>query len=177
MGVLLLSSKWKEALSPFLFNIAIKGLNYLIRKAAGLGLVRGATFGDDIVHRTQLQFTDDIIMFLKPMMEYLYNSRRLLRCFELAASMRINFHKPCLVNIVYGRASNVDWANIFHCRQAALPITFLGLSLGARSSLKAIWDPVLKRNENRMAPWKRKFLNKDGKLILIKTVLFSISTY
>ncbi|KAK2641042.1 hypothetical protein Ddye_022805 [Dipteronia dyeriana] len=44
-------------------------------------------------------------------------------------------------------------------------------------SSKRFWDPVVNRMEHRMALWKRKFLNKGGRLILIKAVLASILAY
>ncbi|KAK3225502.1 hypothetical protein Dsin_005364 [Dipteronia sinensis] len=119
-------------LSHFLFNIVIDGLNCLIGKAVDLGLVRGATFGDYTVHITYLQFADDTILFLKPKIKYLHNAIRLVRCFKLAAGLRINCHKSCLVKIRKCGPLNVDWADIFHCRQAALTTTYLGLPLGAR---------------------------------------------
>lgn len=85
----------RDPLSPFLFNIVSEGLNGLFRKAMELGLIRGATFGSNDVHISHLQFADDTILFLKPSLEYLCNDRRILRCFELVAGLRINFHKSC----------------------------------------------------------------------------------
>ncbi|KAK3231415.1 hypothetical protein Dsin_003296 [Dipteronia sinensis] len=116
-----------------MFNIIAEGLSCLIRKVVSLGLVRGATFGNDI-HITHLQFTDDTILFLKPKIEYVNNIMRLLRCFELAAGLKLNCHKSCLVKINKGGHVEEDWAALFHCKKAHLPITYLGLPLGARPS-------------------------------------------
>ncbi|KAK2639456.1 hypothetical protein Ddye_027251 [Dipteronia dyeriana] len=55
-----------DPLSPFLFNIVTEGLSCLIDKAAGLGLVGGATFDNDIIQITHLQYADDTMLFLKP---------------------------------------------------------------------------------------------------------------
>ncbi|KAK3212501.1 hypothetical protein Dsin_017207 [Dipteronia sinensis] len=166
-----------DPLSPFLFNVVTEGLSCLIEKAAGLGLVRGATFGDDTIHIMHLQFANDTVLFLKPKTKYLHNARRLLRCFELAAALKLNCHKFCLVKIGKRGSTEVDWADTFHCGQATLLKTYLDLPLGARPASKAFWDPVVKRIENRMAQWKRKFLNQGGRLVLIKAVLSSIPTY
>ncbi|KAK3197895.1 hypothetical protein Dsin_021310 [Dipteronia sinensis] len=109
-------------------NFVKDGLNCLIRKAIRLGQVRGATFGNDI-HITHLQFADDTILFFKPKVEYVHNIRRLLRCFELAAGMKLNCHKSCLVKVGKGGPVEEDWAALFHCKKAHLPITYLGLPL------------------------------------------------
>ncbi|KAK2640343.1 hypothetical protein Ddye_028138 [Dipteronia dyeriana] len=69
-----------------------------------------------------------------------------------------------------------EWAAAFKCKKALLPITYLGMSLGERPS-KAFWKRVLQRVEKRLALWKRKFLSKCGRLVLIKAVLSSIPTY
>ncbi|KAK3219371.1 hypothetical protein Dsin_013341 [Dipteronia sinensis] len=59
----------------------------------------------------------------------------------------------------HGNTKDV-WANAFYCKKASLPITYLGLPLGAKSSSKAFWNPILNRIEKRLASWKIKFLNK-----------------
>ncbi|KAK2654997.1 hypothetical protein Ddye_008049 [Dipteronia dyeriana] len=52
-----------------------------------------------------------------------------------------------------------------------------GLQLGSRPSSKGVWDSMVSNIEKRLAPWKRKFLSKEGRLVLIKSVLNSIPTY
>ncbi|KAK2651636.1 hypothetical protein Ddye_011492 [Dipteronia dyeriana] len=48
---------------------------------------------------------------------------------------------------------------------------------GARQSSKVFWESVLIRIERRLAPWKKKFLRKCGRLVLIKAILSGIPTY
>ncbi|KAK3188241.1 hypothetical protein Dsin_027802 [Dipteronia sinensis] len=70
-----------------------------------------------------------------------------------------------------------DWAKVFKCQKACLPIMYLGLPLGARPRAKSFWNPVIRRVESRLTSCKRKFLNKEGRVVLIKAVLASIHTY
>jgi len=40
-----------------------------------------------------------------------------------------------------------------------------------------IWDDVIKKIEHRLASWKRLFLSKSGRVILIKNTLANLPTY
>ncbi|KAK2662605.1 hypothetical protein Ddye_001179 [Dipteronia dyeriana] len=143
-----------------------------------LDLISGESFNDDSMHITHLQFANDTILFLKPKIEYLLNAKQILRCFELASGLKVNFHKSCVVRVGRGISNEVmDWAAVFKCKKASLPIPFLGFPLGGRPGSKAFWDPLVDKIEKRLAPWKRKFLYKGGRLVLIKAVISSIPIY
>ncbi|KAK2638365.1 hypothetical protein Ddye_026160 [Dipteronia dyeriana] len=88
-----------DHLSHFLFNVVVESLSSLLRKAHGLDMIMGISFCNNDVHITHLQFAEDTIVFLKPKMEFLVNAERILRCFELASGLKINFHKSCIVRI------------------------------------------------------------------------------
>ncbi|KAK3211974.1 hypothetical protein Dsin_016680 [Dipteronia sinensis] len=106
-------------------------------------MLRGATIGINELNVSHLQFTDDTIIFLEPKMEYRMTSRRILRCFELVSGLWINFHKSCIVKVGRKGERNVDWAAAFRCKSASLPITYLGLPLGASPGTKAFWNSVI----------------------------------
>ena len=40
---------------------------------------------------------------------------------------------------------------ILGCRQSSLPMTYLGLPLGAKFKDRAIWNPILEKMERRLA--------------------------
>ena len=42
---------------------------------------------------------------------------------------------------------------------------------------KAIWDLILEKMEKKLAGWKKFYLSKEGQLTLIKSILFSLTTY
>jgi hypothetical protein len=70
-----------------------------------------------------------------------------------------------------------DLADILGCKTSCLPMTYLGLPLGAKFKVKAIWNGVLDKMEKRLAGWKRLYLLKGGRLTLIKSTLSNIPTY
>ena len=166
-----------DPLSPFLFNIVVEGLNALFKKAVSLDMLKGVSFGRGDVHVTHLQFAYDTILFLQPREDNLVNARRILRCFEVASGLRINFSKSCVVQVGKTGQRDIDWAALFKCAKGFLPITYLGLPLGGRPSSRLFWKDLVQRIENRMAPWKKMFLNKGGRLVLIKAIMSSIPTY
>lgn len=51
---------------------------------------------------------------------------------------------------------------------ANLPITYLGIPLGANPKKSHTWKPILEKVEKRFAMWKTTTLSKVGRLILIK---------
>ncbi|KAK2638839.1 hypothetical protein Ddye_026634 [Dipteronia dyeriana] len=88
-----------DHLSPFLFNVAVEGLSTLFQKATGKGMVKWVILGNGDVHISHLQFSYDTILFIQPNMEFLSNARRILRCFELASGLRLNFQKFRVVRV------------------------------------------------------------------------------
>lgn len=70
-------------------------------------------------------------------------------------------------------------AEALECDVALLPISYLGLPLGAKFSLVSIWNPVIKRMSKKLSTWKGKHLSEGGKLVMLKSVwlLFQIISY
>ena len=66
---------------------------------------------------------------------------------------------------------------ILGCRQSSVPMTYLGLPLGAKFKDRAIWNPILEKMERRLASWKRLYLSKGGKVTLLKSTLSTLLTY
>ncbi|KAK3231468.1 hypothetical protein Dsin_003349 [Dipteronia sinensis] len=166
-----------DPLSPFLFNVAVEGLSALFKRAEDMDLMRGVTFGGGTIHVSHLQFVDDTMLFIQPRTDYLKNAKRILRCFEVASGLYINFHKSCVVKIGKCGDGTENWAAIVKCAKASLPISYLGLPLGGRQCLTLFWAELVQRIRNRMALWKRMFLNKWGRLVLIKAIMSSIPNY
>ena len=71
---------------------------------------------------------------------------------------------------------SLNW-RVFWVHVASLPLTYLGLPLGASFKSKSIWAGVVEKMEKRLAGWKRMHLSKGGRVTLIKSTLSSLPTY
>ena len=92
------------------------------------------------------------------------------------SGLHINLAKSELVPI--GDVLNMgELVAILGCRQSSLPITYLGLLLGAKFKDRAIWNPILEKMERKLASWKRFYLSKGGKVTLLKSTLSTLPTY
>ncbi|KAK3221692.1 hypothetical protein Dsin_008717 [Dipteronia sinensis] len=94
-----------DPLSPFLFNLAVECLSCCF---LDLNMDKGIGYGNGEVHVSHLQYADDTILFLEPKTEFLVNSKRILRCYEMISGLRINFHKSFVVMIGKKRMGDED---------------------------------------------------------------------
>lgn len=91
-----------DPLSPFLLNVVDEGLNVLLQRALSSGLIKGVVIGhgDSISTISHLQFADDTIIFCEVVWEEVLTIKRILRCFQLVSSLKINFSKSLMSGIV-----------------------------------------------------------------------------
>jgi hypothetical protein len=100
----------------------------------------------------------------------------LLICFELVSGLKVNLAKSILVLV--GEVSDIGvLAEILGCKVGSLPITYLGMPLGAQFKDKACWNGVVEKSVRTLASWKRSYLSKGGRLALIKSTLSNLPTY
>ncbi|KAB1199244.1 hypothetical protein CJ030_MR0G025668 [Morella rubra] len=125
---------------------------------------------------SHLLFVDDTLIFCGAE-EYQFCSLHcMLFCFEAVSGLKINLAKSEVIPV--GDVSNVgELASILGCRVSALPMTYLGLSFGARFKSVRIWDEILKRMERRLVGGKRMYFSKGGHVTLIKSTLSCLPTY
>ncbi|XP_015960974.1 uncharacterized protein LOC107484935 [Arachis duranensis] len=51
---------------------------------------------------------------------------------------------------------------VLGCKEATLPVKYLGISLGANPRLVKTWKPIIDKVEKKLSIWKAKVLNKAG---------------
>ena len=127
----------------------------------------------DVSH---LLFADDTIIFCEARKEYLTSLSWILAWFEAASGLRINLAKSELIPI--GEVEEVEEMAVeLGCKVGALPSVYLGLPLGAHHKAISMWDGVEERMRRRLALWKRQYISKGRRIILIKSTLANIPIY
>ncbi|XP_016168363.1 uncharacterized protein LOC107610897 [Arachis ipaensis] len=171
------SDKGPDPLSPLLFVLVVDVLYRMLGEAVRNGRIAPLLVGGDHIELSHLQFADDTILFCQPETETIFNYKRLLWCFELMSGLSINFNKSNLISVNCEQGWIDHACRLLGCQQAALPVRYLGISLGANPRLVKTWKPIIDKVEQKLSLWKAKVLNKLGKLVLIKPVLNSLLIY
>ena len=168
-----------DPLSPMLFLVMIEVFNKMMKRAEGAGLLRGfraAGRPGGGVGVSHLLFADDTILFCNANEEQILHIRMLLLCFQAVTGLKVNALKSEMVPI--GEVPNVFvLAEILGCRVRSLPMTYLGIALGASHKSPTVWNPILEKFEHKLANWKKMYLSKGGRLMLLKSTLSNLPTY
>ena len=154
-------------------------LSKLLKKTEECNLIRGFHVGavNSVgVHISHLLFADDTILFCDASREQLLSIRLALSCFQAFMGLKVNVGKSEIVRV--GVVNNLDaLANILHCRVGSLPMKYLGMPLGTFCKTASIWNPNLEKMEKKLSGWKRLYLSKGGRLMLLKSTLSSLPMY
>uniref|UniRef100_A0A2N9IN93 Reverse transcriptase zinc-binding domain-containing protein n=1 Tax=Fagus sylvatica TaxID=28930 RepID=A0A2N9IN93_FAGSY len=72
---------------------------------------------------------------------------------------------PLIPMIPVGNVPNLDsLAATMGCKIIQLPMTYLGLPLGANFKSKPIWDPILEKMQRKLGGWQQIYLSKGGQI-------------
>jgi hypothetical protein len=168
-----------DPLSPFLFVIIKEAFSRMVKASVEHGLFSGFVVGgrgSEQIHILHLLFADDTLIFTGASQMQVQTISNLLICFEVVSGLKVNLAKSLLVPV--GEVSNIDiLAEILGCEVGSLPITYLGMPLGARFKDKACWNGVVEKSMRTLATWKRSYLSKGGRVALIKSTLSNLPTY
>jgi hypothetical protein len=168
-----------DPLSPFLFVLVMEAFSKMLGAFTSRGLISGFSVGSneqDRVSVSHLLFADDTLVFCGADASQVGHIGALLVCFEAASGLKVNWSKSGLIPV--GSAGNVDQlAGILGCGTGNLPLKYLGLLMGASFKLKTMWVELEELMARRLAPWKRLYLSKGGRVTLIKSTLSNMPTY
>jgi hypothetical protein len=145
-----------DPLSPLLFVVVMEVFSRMMNVAVERELLPGFSVGSrpsEAMKVSHLLFADDTLIFCEPKVEQIQNMRCLLLCFEVASGLKINLSKSMIVLI--GAVGNLEaLSSILGCGVDSLPLTYLGLPLGATHRDPSIWDAVIVKMEAKLAGWK-----------------------
>ncbi|KAG6424338.1 hypothetical protein SASPL_114755 [Salvia splendens] len=153
----------EDPLSPFLFLLVAETFNRLVIRGREIGVLDGIYIGRDRVPVTHLPFADDTLIFAK-------NYKKLLNYFALTTWLRINYGKSVLIPIGCGQEWIEDILAALKCGVAKLPISYLGIPLGANPKKSATWKPIIEK-----AKCVRTYLKlEDGQSIITEATQINI---
>jgi hypothetical protein len=168
-----------DPLSPLLFLLVMEVLSRMLMKVESEGLIRGFSAGNNGsngLRISHLLYADDTILFCDADMSQLLYVRMVLNCFEAAIGIWVNMSKSEMVPV--GEVQNLsDLAESLCCHTGELPLSYLGMPLGASYKATAVWNPILEKMERRLSGWQKLYLSKGGRLTLLRSTLSSLPTY
>jgi hypothetical protein len=165
--------------SPFLFVLVMEAFSRMLGAFNDRGLISGfsvGSSGQDRVTISHLLFANDTLVFCGANASQIRHLGALLVCFEAAAGLKVNLSKSVLISV--GLVENVgQLAGLLGCGYGEVPLKYLGLPLGDSFKHKAMWAGLEDMMVRRLAPWKRLYLSKGGRVTLIKSTLSNMPTY
>uniref|UniRef100_A0A2N9I5R6 Reverse transcriptase domain-containing protein n=1 Tax=Fagus sylvatica TaxID=28930 RepID=A0A2N9I5R6_FAGSY len=168
-----------DPLSPLLFLLVMEVLSRMLNKVEEEGLIQGFRAGSNAVDGlciSHLLYADDTILFCDADPDKLLYVRMVLTCFEAVTGLRVNMAKSEMVPV--GEVQNIsELADSLCCHIGGLPLSYLGMPLGASYKAVAVWNPIIEKLERRLSGWQKLYLSKGGRLTLLKSTLSSLPTY
>jgi len=126
---------------------------------------------------SHLQYADDTLCIGVPMVENLWTLKAMLRGFEMASGLKLNFDKSSLVGVNVLRNFMEVACRFLHCREGSTPFNYLGLSVGASPKKLSTWEPMLVKLRNKLNSWGSKYVSLGGRTVLLNSVLKAIPIF
>ena len=168
----------RESLSP-LFLLVMEVLSRLLKRTEEGGFIRdfqANSHSQGGLCISHLLFADDTILFCDATREQFLYIRMVMIFFEAITGLKINIGKSEIVPVgVVGNLTTL--ASVLGCNVGRLPMTSLGMPLGAHFKDPSIWNPIIEKMEKKLSGWKCLYLSKGGRLTLLKSTLSSLPTY
>lgn len=156
-----------DPLSPFLFLVAAEGLNLLIRRVVERGLLKATYIGRRRTQISHVQYADDTMFIVDRGKENASAIRWILKNFELASGLSVNFDKCWAFGVNMDRDEVAEMVEWLGCKVGALPIPYLGLKVGGRLGGTEGWGDVVERVKGRIRRWDARACRWEVELLLL----------
>ncbi|GAU25276.1 hypothetical protein TSUD_17890 [Trifolium subterraneum] len=108
------------------------------------------------------KYADDTLFLGEATVDNLWTLKAILRSFELASGLKVNFAKSCVMGVNVSSDFLGLAEHFLHCRTGSLPFMYLGLPVGANPRKEITWRPLLDTLAKRLNDWQIRF----GKVFL-----------
>lgn len=164
-----------DPLSPLIFSLVASSLSRCLVKAQEEQLLEGFSVKEGSIEVPVLQYANDTLI-LNADTRMAENLRVLLVWFEAATGLQMNTAKTKIYKL-----NNVrEWDEIlgrWNCIEGLFPDTYLGLPLVSGFKSKLAWQLVIENFRSRLALWKKSYISKAGRLVLVKSTLASLPVF
>lgn len=127
---------------------------------------------------SHLFFADDSVLFFRSTQTELYKIQDIIASYEAASGQRINLQKSEL--FASGNVSN-EWRENMGTQLGARTVghysKYLGLPTLIGRSKSQVFQSIMDRIMSKLKGWKERAPSKDGREVLIKSVIQAIPTY
>lgn len=104
------------------------------------------------------------------------NLKAVLFWYGQLSGLLINERKTKIIPVGVGNHMQ-QILELWDCQTSHLPETYLGAPLGSKYKTGHVWEDLLERFKRRLAIWKRKYLTKGSRMVLIMSTLASLPVY
>ncbi|KAK2356246.1 hypothetical protein QL285_093594 [Trifolium repens] len=169
--------KQGDPLAPFLFLLVAEGLGAIMRQAVTFHRFGPFKVGSENLPVSHLQYADETVFIGEANVENLWTMKAMLRGFELASGLKVNFWKSCLMGVNISNEFMVIASRFLNCRIRSTPFKYLGLPVGANPRRVATWHPMIEVLKKRLNSWRNRFLSFGGRIVLLNLVLSAIPIF
>jgi hypothetical protein len=118
--------------------------------------------GGEEVPISILQYADDTLCISEATVDNLWALKTILRGFEMASGLKVNFWKSCIVGVNVPEEFLDIATGLLNCRRGHMPIKYLGLPVGANPRKMSTWEPMLAAIRGRLGAWGNKYVCLGG---------------
>jgi hypothetical protein len=158
-----------------LFVLIMDVLSNLFLLAEDRGLLQNLQ-GANVRNKISI-YADDVVLFVKPMVEELNCVKMILDCFGSASGLVCNMNKSRAIPIRCSEQVVQQGCNLLLCSSASFPCTYLGLPISDRRLRKADLMSWVEKIADRLPNWKARLLNLASRTTLVRFVLSAIPIY
>ncbi|KAL9666259.1 hypothetical protein QQ045_000585 [Rhodiola kirilowii] len=165
-----------DPISPYLFTLVMEVLSRII------GQIRQSNEFEfhpkcARISLSHLMFADDVIIFSKAEVGSLQKIKEALDRFHGWSGLEVNINKS---EMYFGGCDVAEKSVLAHAagvQIGKLPFSYLGVLIDGRSLRSQAYEGIIAKMTGKIRAWAARHLSYAGRLVLIKHVLSTISSY
>lgn len=164
-----------DPLSPFPSIIRAEGFTSLVRSFERRGCIHGYMIARNAPPITSLLFADDCLLTFQAERGETETLKQILNIYGQASRLDINYQKSTIMFSTNTQMSIREGVcDILQVRETIGQLMYLGVPLRLGQKKASAFHFIRDRVWDRIQSWKARFLSREGKLVLLKSVIQSI---